>query len=53
VNVNTGKLNLSKFSSQLKASNLDLRSLHDSLANLGPEGVSTFNQLSMAIAKTG
>jgi len=37
-NVDTGKINLAKFSSSLKEGNLSLTQYAKNLSNLGPEG---------------
>ena len=50
-NVNTGKLNLNKFQAQLKQSNLNLKTLGNSLSALGPAGIQAFNQMTNAIVQ--
>jgi hypothetical protein len=39
MNVDTGKLNLNKFMTNLKNANLSVRYIKDSLGALGPQGV--------------
>ena len=53
MNVNTGKLDLSKFSASLRAAGTDLNTLRESLVAMGPQGVQAFNAVSQAIASTG
>lgn len=48
-NVNTGKLDLSKFSIGLKAAGMDMKSLASSLVNGGQQGTQAFLQLQNAI----
>jgi TP901 family phage tail tape measure protein len=48
-NVNTGKLDLGKFQQSLKTSGMTLADYKVQLANLGPQGVAAFGQLSQAI----
>ena len=50
VNVNTGKLDLSRFSSSLKASNKDLSTYCNTLLSTGEKGQQAFLQLAQAIA---
>lgn len=50
VNVNTGKLDLSRLSTSLKASNKDLSSYYDSLIKLGPVGEQAFMSIAQAVA---
>jgi TP901 family phage tail tape measure protein len=50
VNVNTGKLDLSRLSASLKASGKDLATYADQLNKVGPEGQKAFQQLTSAIA---
>ena len=50
VNINTGKLDLSRFSSSLKASNKDLKTYCDTLLSTGEKGQQAFLQLARAIA---
>ena len=49
VNVNTGNLDLSKFSKQLKANNIQLESYAKNLTELGPEGERAFAMLAKSI----
>lgn len=51
VNVNTGKLDLSKFSASLNKSGQNLQGLYTNLSKIGPEGQSAFLSLSQSIAK--
>ena len=48
-NVNTGKLDLSKFSQSLQDSKTSIESYRNSLLKMGPEGAQAFSQLSQAI----
>lgn len=48
-NVDTGRLDLSKFSQQLKKSGMDLKSYSQHLMNLGPDGEKAFMQLAQSI----
>lgn len=50
VDVNTGKLDLSRLSASLKASGKDLSTYADTLNKVGPEGQKAFQQLASAIA---
>ena len=50
VNVNTGKLDLSRFASSLKTSNKDLSIYANTLLNTGKQGQQAFLQLAQAIA---
>ena len=50
VNTDTGKLDLSRFSSSLKASNRDLSTYCDTLLSTGEEGQQAFLKLAQAIA---
>ena len=50
VNVNTGKLDLSRFSTSLKASNTDLSSYYDKLSAIGKDGQEAFLKLARAIS---
>ena len=50
-NVNTGKLDISKFSQQLKASGKDLSQYAASLQKLGPTGRQAFMQLAQSIGQ--
>lgn len=49
-NVNTGKLDLSRFSTSLKVAGKDLEHYRQELTAIGPEGEQAFNQLAMSIA---
>lgn len=51
-NVNTGKLDLSKFTASLKASNMDLNKYANILKSLGPEGNKAFSNLATAISQS-
>lgn len=51
-NVNTGKLDLSKFTASLKASNMDLNKYATILKSLGPEGSKAFSSLATAITQS-
>lgn len=51
-NVNTGKLDLSKFTVSLKASNMDLNKYANILKSLGPEGSKAFSNLATAISQS-
>lgn len=48
-NVDTGKLNLSKFNQTLKESGLSLGQVRDSLVSLGPQGQRAFVQVAQSI----
>ena len=50
VNVNTGKLDLSRLSTSLKAANKDLNSYYNKLAKIGPEGQEAFLKLARSIS---
>lgn len=50
VNVNTGKLNLNKFQSELQRSGKTISEYAQQLRMLGPEGVKAFNQIASAVA---
>ena len=50
VNINTGKLDLSRFASSLKTSNKDLSIYANTLLNTGKQGQQAFLQLAQAIA---
>ena len=50
-NVNTGKLDLSKFNASLKASGMSLEKYRDILRTLGPEGNKAFSTLASSIAQ--
>lgn len=47
--VTTGKLDLSKFNTQMQQSNMSLRQYRTALTNLGPEGQKAFQQLTQSI----
>lgn len=49
VNVDTGKLDLSKFSQSLNKSHQDLNDIYKSLTAIGPEGSKAFMQLATSI----
>lgn len=49
MNVNTGKLDLSKFSASLKASGTDIQGYAKTLQSLGPAGQQAFSQLAQSI----
>lgn len=51
-NVDTGKLDLSKFTASLKASNMDLNKYANVLKSLGPEGSKAFSNLATAISQS-
>lgn len=51
VNVNTGKLDLTKLNASLKMSKTNLTQLSSSLLSLGPAGQQSFTQLAMAISQ--
>ena len=51
INTNTGKLDLSKFSTSLNKAGLDLATLKTQLTALGPTGVSTFQSLATSIMR--
>lgn len=48
-NVDTGKLNLNKFSQQMKVSGLSMQKLAKDMRALGPEGVKAFGQMTDAL----
>ena len=50
VNVDTGKLDLNRFSHSLKSSGKDLKSYHSDLMKIGPAGEQAFLKLSRSIA---
>ena len=50
VNVNTGNLDLSRFSTSLKASGKDLDSYYSKLTAIGPEGEAAFLKLAKSIS---
>ena len=52
VNVNTGKLDLNKFTQSLTQSKTSLTDLYNQLSKAGPEGQKAFSQLSSAIASS-
>lgn len=47
--VNTGKLDLTKFNQQLKASGMSIEKYKDALLTMGPSGASAFSKLSQSI----
>lgn len=49
-NVNTGKLDLSKFATSLKSSGKDLQAYYNQLLAIGPAGQQAFLQIAQAIA---
>ena len=51
-NVNTGKLNFTKFNQELKASKKDLNAYAIELSKLGPQGTQAFAQLASAIRQS-
>lgn len=51
VNVDTGKMDLSKFSNSLRRSNTDLTSVRKSLMKMGPEGQAAFTSLAKSIVE--
>lgn len=51
VNVNTGKLDLSKFNKQIKSSGETLTQMSAKLIAMGPQGQQTFQQLANSIAQ--
>ena len=51
-NVDTGKLDLGKFSMQLKQSNMTLETLGKSLVKMGPQGEKAFLKLTKAISQS-
>ena len=51
-NVDTGKLDLGKFSMQLKQSNMTLETLGKSLTKMGPQGEKAFLKLTKAISQS-
>ena len=50
VNVDTGKLDLNRFSQSLKSSGKDLKSYYNDLSKIGPAGEQAFLKLSRSIA---
>lgn len=50
-NVDTGKLDLNKFNTNLMNSGMKLKDYRNALQTLGPEGVKSFNQLTQAIVQ--
>ena len=50
INVNTGKLDVSKFSENLKRGGYEVEQLKIHLQNLGPEGVKAFQKVAVAVA---
>lgn len=51
INTNTGKLDLSRFSTSLNKAGLDLKTLQAHLLKLGPTGASTFQSLATSIMR--
>lgn len=51
INVDTGKLDLSKFSSSLKMSGTDLNTLSSQLSKIGPQGQKAFLDIARAITE--
>lgn len=49
-NVDTGKLNLNKFTNSLRSSGISITQLATQLKSLGPQGVQAFNQMTSAMA---
>jgi hypothetical protein len=52
MNPKTGKLNLKSFMGELDKSKMSISEYGKSLANLGPEGVKAFNQVTSAIIES-
>lgn len=50
-NVNTGKLDLTKFTQDMQKSGMSLEKYRDALMQLGPEGTQAFAQLATAISQ--
>ena len=50
MNVNTGKLDLTKFNDSLKASSMSLEKYQQTFMNIGPAGERAFNNLARSIA---
>lgn len=50
-NVETGKMDLTRFSQSLKQSNLDLKKIQNSLLELGPSGQKAFMSLAQSIVE--
>ena len=50
-NVNTGKLNLNKFQSELNRMGKDINYFKTQMQTLGPEGVKAFTQMASAVAQ--
>lgn len=48
-NVNTGKLNLTKFNQSMKASNMSIEKYYATLMKLGPSGQAAFQNLAKAV----
>ena len=51
INVDTGKLDLNKFSQSLSKAGQDLSSLHNKLAKIGPDGQQAFLKLAQSISQ--
>lgn len=51
INMETGKMDLTRFSQSLKQSNLNLRKLQDNLLELGPSGKKAFMSLAQSIVE--
>ena len=51
INMETGKMDLTRFSQSLKQSNLDLRKLQNNLLELGPSGKKAFMSLAQSIVE--
>ena len=50
-NVNTGKLNLTKFSQEMDRTGMSFKKYRDALLELGPEGAQAFSQLTDSVLK--
>lgn len=50
-NTNTGKLDLTKFVTDMQKSGMSLEQYRQKLSSLGPEGTKAFNQLASAVSK--
>ena len=50
-NVNTGRLDLTKFNSQLQQSGMSINQYKNALQQLGPQGQQAFSQLAMAVSQ--
>lgn len=51
INMETGKMDLTRFSQSLKQSNLDLKKIQNSLLELGPSGKKAFMSLAQSIVE--